>query len=66
MFVDELTKITNSEVIFSDKLVRVYFPTEGISDPTTFNEQELEETQLGTFANYRNKSMVSDGNRKVI
>ena len=58
-FVDELTKITNSEVVYSDKLVRVFFATDGIDDPNLFNEQALEEAQLGTFASYRNKSMVS-------
>jgi len=58
VFVDEVTKITNSEMIFTDKLVRIYFPEGDLNDPSLFNEQCLEEATLGSYAHYRNKSMV--------
>ena len=56
---DEVTKITNDEVVFTDKLVRVYFPEGGLNDPSLFNEQTLEEARLGSYAHYRNKTMVN-------
>ena len=58
IFIDEVTKITNSEVIFTDKLVRIYFPVAQLNDPSLFNEQLLEEAKLGSYAHYRNKIMV--------
>ena len=62
VFTDELTRIENDEVIFSDKYVQVFFSEDGLSDPSLFNEQALEEALLGSFASYRNKIMV----RKIL
>ena len=59
VFIDELTKIENKEVVFSDNMVQVYFDDEGLFDPCLFNEQALEEDALGSYASYRNKIMVS-------
>ena len=59
IFSDELTRIENDEVIFSDKYIQVFFSEEGLADPSLFNEQTLEEAVLGSFASYRNKIMVS-------
>ena len=59
IFVDELTRIENKEAIFTDKYVQVFFCDEGLSDPSLFNEQTLEEAILGSHASYRNKIMVS-------
>ena len=58
IFTDELTRIVNKEAVFSDKYVQVFFCDEGLSDPSLFNEQELEEALLGSYASYRNKIMV--------
>ena len=59
VFVDELTRIENKEVVFSDYMVQVFFDDEGLFDPCLFNEQALEEEILGSYASYRNKIMVS-------
>ena len=59
LFIDEVTKITNSEMVFTDKLVRIYFPEGELNDPSLFTEQCLEEATLGSYAHYRNKCMVS-------
>lgn len=58
IFTDELTRIENKEAVFSDKYVQVFFSDEGLSDPSLFNEQTLEEAVLGSYASYRNKIMV--------
>ena len=58
IFTDELTRIENKEAVFSDKYVQVFFSDEGLSDPSLFNEQALEEAILGSYASYRNKIMV--------
>ena len=59
VFIDELTKIENKEVVFSDNMVQVFFDDEGLFDPKLFNEQTLEEEVLGSIASYRNKIIVS-------
>ena len=59
VFVDELTRIENKEVVFSDYMVQVFFDDEGLFDPCLFNEQALKEEILGSYASYRNKIMVS-------
>ena len=59
VFCDELTRIENKEAVFSDKYVQVFFCDDGLSDPSLFNEQALEEATLGSYASYRNKIMVS-------
>ena len=58
-FIDELTRIENSEAVFSDYCVQVFFDDQGLFDPCLFNEQTLEEDVLGSFACYRNKIMVN-------
>ena len=59
IFINEAARMESPEVIYSDKLVRVLFSESGLTDPRIFNEQSLEECQLGSFASYRNKIMVS-------
>ena len=59
IFANEVTRMESPEVIYSDKRVQVMFAEAGLTDPTIFNEQTLEECQLGSFASYRNKIMVS-------
>ena len=59
ILVDEVTRMESPEMIYSDKLVKVLFAESGLTDPRIFNEQVLEECQLGSFASYRNKTMVS-------
>ena len=58
VFVDEMVRITNAEATFTDKYVQVFFSEVNLNDPSLFNEQELEESQLGSLANYRSKVMV--------
>ena len=58
-FVTEVSRMESPEMIYSDNLVRVLFAENGLTDPCIFNEQELEEHQLGSFASYRDKIMVS-------
>ena len=58
-FIDEITRIENSEAVFSDNCVQVFFDEKGLFDPCLFNEQILEEELLGSYASYRNKIMVS-------
>ena len=59
MVITELSRVESPDVIYSDKLVRVLFAESGLTDPAIFNEQSLEECQLGSYASYRNKIMVS-------
>ena len=65
-FIDELTRIENSEAVFSDYCVQVFFDDQGLFDPCLFNEQTLEEDVLGSFASYRNKIMVITVNVRII
>ena len=58
VFADEVCRIQNTEVIFTDKFVQVFFSPEKLDDPTLFNETELEASELGSFANYRAKIQV--------
>ena len=59
VFIDQVRKITNQEVIFEEYAIQMYFNTDGLWDPTLLNEAEGESTPLGTIANYRNKYVVS-------
>ena len=36
-------------------MVRVYFSLENLNDPSLFNEQALEDSELGSLVNYRGK-----------
>lgn len=58
IFADELVRVENTEVIYRDLMVQVYFCEDMLGDPTIFNNDELEESPLGTLANYRIKIMV--------
>ena len=58
IYVDELTRIQNTEAVFSDKYVQVFFSEDGLFDPTLFDVSSLEEAPLGSYASYRNKIMV--------
>ena len=60
IFTDEITKIENTEAVFSDSCVQVFFDDQGLFDPCIFNEQALEEDILGSYASYRNKIMVNN------
>ena len=59
IFVDEITRIQNTEAVFSDRYVQVFFSEDGLFDPTLFDVPSLEEAPLGSYASYRNKIMVS-------
>ena len=58
IFMDEWIRVESQEVIYTDRLVKVIFGEEGLYDPSLINEQELEESPLGSFSSYRNKTMV--------
>ena len=56
---DEVIKVENAEVIYTDILVQALFVNDKLGDQEVFNEPELEELPLGTCGNYRLKIMVS-------
>ena len=58
VFADEVCRIQNTEAVYSDKFVQVFFSDDKLEDPSLFNESELESSELGTFANYRGKIQV--------
>ena len=59
---------TYSLKLLKDWLARIYFSMENLNDPSLFNEQELEDSELGSLANYRGKITVricSDSSESV-
>ena len=55
IFVDQVLQVKNCEAIFEDFAITAYFAVEGIWDPSTLQEGLMEESPLGTVANYRSK-----------
>ena len=50
--------IDSNEVSYVEYAVKIMFDDHTIFDPSIVNEQALEDSLLGSFANYRNKSQV--------
>ena len=59
LYADELVVVENTESAYTDLAVQVYFSEEMLGDPTIFNNEEMEESPLGTLSNYRCKIMVN-------
>ena len=59
IFIDQLVQISNSEAMFEDFHVQIYFSTENLWDPKIIQNEELESSPLGSKANYRSKYIVS-------
>lgn len=53
--IDQILQVKNSEVIHEDFAVTAYMAVDGLWDPTTLQEDILEECSLGSPANYRSK-----------
>ena len=52
-------QISNSEAMFEDFHVQMYFSTENLWDPKIIQSEELESSPLGSKTNYRSKFIVS-------
>ena len=59
VFIDQLMQVSNSEAVYEDFHVQIYFSTENLWDPTIIQNEELEASPLGSKANYRTKYIVS-------
>ena len=60
IYCDEILRIENEEVIYSDILVQALFSMDDeLGDPRIFNESVLEPVPLGTPASYRMRIQVS-------
>ena len=59
VFIDQLVQISNSEAVFEDFHVQMFFSTENLWDPTIIQNEELESSPLGSKTNYRTKFIVS-------
>lgn len=59
VFIDQLRCITNSEVVFEEFAIQMYFNPDDLWDPTILNEETWESSPLGSLSNYRNKYLVS-------
>ena len=55
IYIDQIMQVKNMETIYEDFSVSAYMAVEGLWDPTTLQEEELEESCLGSIANYRSK-----------
>ena len=55
IFADQILQVKNSEAIYEDFAICAFFAVEGMWDPTTLQEEALEEFPLGSVANYRSK-----------
>lgn len=55
IYIDQVLQVKNMEVIYEDFTVSAFMAVEGLWDPTTLQEEALEETSLGSIANYRSK-----------
>ena len=53
-----MLSVESNEVGYAEYLVKIMFDDNTIYDPSIVNEQALEDSLLGSFANYRNKSQV--------
>ena len=58
IFLEKLLKVESPEVCYEELLVKVMFDDNELNDPAIVNEQALEESLLGSHANYRGKSQV--------
>ena len=52
-------QVSNSEAVFDDFHVQMFFSTENLWDPTIIQNEELESSPLGSKSNYRAKFIVS-------
>ena len=55
MFIDQILQVKNCETIYEDFAVTAFFAVEGLWDPSTMQEDLMEESPLGSVANYRSK-----------
>ena len=55
VYIDQIMQVDNMETIFEDFTVSAYMAVDGLWDPTTLQEEALEESCLGSVANYRSK-----------
>lgn len=55
IFIDQILQVKNSEAIFEDFTITAYLAVDGMWDPNTLQEGVLEESPLGSIANYRMK-----------
>ena len=55
IYADQIMQVKNMEVIYEDFTVSAFMAVDGMWDPTTLQEEALEEFSLGSVANYRSK-----------
>ena len=58
LFARETVRIENSECVYVDLKVEALFSEESLGDPRIFNNESLEQSPLGSLANYRSKISV--------
>ena len=59
IYVQQVRKIQNSEVVFVEMEVFMLFANEDLWDPTIMQSTDTSGTPLGSLANYRAKYIVS-------
>ena len=55
IFADQVLQVKNCEAIFEDFAITAFFAVEGMWDPSTLQDGSMEESPLGSVANYRSK-----------
>ena len=58
-FADEVMRVENSEVVFTEYAVQVLFCMDRLGDQRIYCETSLEQSPFGTNSNYRTKILVS-------
>ena len=52
IYVDQILQVKNMEVIYEDFTVSAFMAVDGLWDPTTIQDEELEESCIGTCLLY--------------
>ena len=55
VFIDQTLQVKNCEAIYEDFVVTAFLSVDGMWDPNTLQEGIMEESPLGSTANYRSK-----------
>ena len=58
VFLEKQLRVESPEVCYEEMIVKVMFDNDELNDPSIINEQALEDSLLGSHANYRGKTQV--------